>query len=426
MPVVLPLLCTLSLLLSTLSMQPVQAGERHDSVVVFFSLDEQMPSDVDALSAATVPNSSTADAARLVADKTGAVLYRIPPALTYPPLMTDAIEIFKDQMTREFEPPAPENEPKLLGYRTVFLGFPVWLGSLPREFRAFIKRHAGELDDAELRIFATSGMTPPDSAITELQKLLPNHEIGQVLNLKSIGDDFESLTLGIDSNLFAQITEFAKENKFVLLSQEDCALLEQIGGAEIFAQRALASAYSGFSLTGGSDMDTDPFFLADNAITSFAQNIMRAGTSMAMHDDVLAAQYEGKWYVLLRAVLSVEGSALADDESGAARIFNEAARIETQMPGVHFYYSGVAFHSHEASTKASFEVTLISAIAMVLVSALLLFVFRDVRPILCTVGAIIVSCATACCATVGVFGNIHFLTFVFGTTLIGTCNFIDN
>lgn len=234
-------------------------------------------------------------------------------------------------------------------------------------------------------------------------------------------DDFESLTLGIDGNLFMQITEFAKENKFLLLPQEDCALLEQSDGAEIFARRALANAYSGFSLTGGSDMDTDPFFLADSAITSFAQNIMRAGTSMAMHDDVLAAQYEGKWYVLLRAVLSVEGSALADDESGAARIFNEAARIESKMPGVHFYYSGVAFHSHEASTKASFEVTLISAIAMMLVSALLLFVFRDVRPILCTVGAIIVSCFTACCATVGVFGNIHFLTFVFGTTLIGTC-----
>ena len=75
---------------------------------------------------------------------------------------------------------------------------------------------------------------------------------------------------------------------------------------------------------------------------------------------MLASEYEGKWYVLIRGILSKEGAQLASDSDGIAQIYKVCTPLEKD--GVRFVYYGTPFHSHESSNSAQHEITFISAV----------------------------------------------------------------
>lgn len=86
-----------------------------------------------------------------------------------------------------------------------------------------------------------------------------------------------------------------------------------------------------------------------------------------------------------------------------------------------FVFSGTPFHSYKSSANASKEITLISGISILAVIIVLLLIFKTPRPIFCSVCSILISTLTAFMATLGIFGKMHILTLVFGTSLIGSC-----
>jgi hypothetical protein len=56
-------------------------------------------------------------------------------------------------------------------YETIFLGFPNWLGSLPRVVATFVKLY--DLNDKTLIPFCANGEGGPGQSIEELESLLP-------------------------------------------------------------------------------------------------------------------------------------------------------------------------------------------------------------------------------------------------------------
>ena len=236
---------------------------------------------------------------------------------------------------------------------------------------------------------------------------------------------FEDLTLFVDAAATKELTDFIVDNRFMLLDGETVSLLENNGAAAV-SQDALGRIFGSFSLTDFSALERDPFDLAGGIVLRFVD---AAGTNGAMgiKDDVLAAEKDGLWYVLLRGTVSPAAVSLVGRNSAVRDIYGQCGKISTQsrqQPNGHevrFAFSGVPFHSYESSRSAQRQVSVISTIGMILVILLFLHVFRSIVPALVSAGAVAFSCGMALVSVLLAFHEIHILTFVFGTTLIGTC-----
>lgn len=229
---------------------------------------------------------------------------------------------------------------------------------------------------------------------------------------------FSSMSLynGIESN--ADILDFIYRYRWNLLDEETADMILN-GGAENFSENALAKVYGAFTMTSLDNLDTDPFMLTEHNLNNYLTSLQNSGTSMSVKDGVLATQYEGNWYVMISAVISKEGSALASKSNAVATIHQVCASLEQN--GTSFVFEGTPFHSYKSSMQASREITIISIVSMLAVIIILFGVFKSPVPILCSVGSIFLSVASALTATLAAFGKIHVLTLVFGTSLIGSC-----
>ncbi|MDR2631956.1 MAG: MMPL family transporter [Spirochaetaceae bacterium] len=229
---------------------------------------------------------------------------------------------------------------------------------------------------------------------------------------------FESIALYMDDTLLAQVSGYFDRYRYVLLDRETRELLEN-GGAGQVADEALATAFGSFTLTSLDTIDRDPFLLADREMKAFLSSALLSSGALSLRDEVLTARSGDTWYVLIRGSLSIEGTALTNAESGVERIYTAAAAIREQSPTVEFVYSGVPFHSYASSSGAEREISLISTITSLIILLLFIAVFRSFLPVAITLLSIGVSILTATGAVLLCFREIHLLTFVFGTTLIG-------
>ena len=236
---------------------------------------------------------------------------------------------------------------------------------------------------------------------------------------------FESLSFEASSLSLDQIFEWQYKNRFLLLDKETVQKINQGGGVDELKELALQKAFGAFSLTPLEFVDGDPFFLADLELQNLIERLSNTGTSLALRDGVLAAEYDGEHYVMVRGALTQKGASVTSKKNGVQTIYDCANRVAASndfgQEKVSFVFSGSPFHSHKSATSAQRQVAVISALSMLAVVVLLLLVFRSARPLLFSVGAITLSAAFGLGTELLVFGQIHILTFVFGTTLIGTC-----
>ena len=230
---------------------------------------------------------------------------------------------------------------------------------------------------------------------------------------------FKSVSLYAENNNFSKMLDFIQKYRWNLLDEKAIQDVHEAGGAEQFAQNALATAYSAFTITSLENLERDPFLLAEYTAQNYLTSLQNSGTALSLKDGVMAAFANNKWYVMIRAALSKEGSALASKTNGVAFVHTVCGELEKD--DVHFVFSGTPFHSYKSSCNASREITLISGISMLAVIIVLLLIFKTPSPIFCSVASILISTLTALMATLGIFGKMHILTLVFGTSLIGSC-----
>ena len=232
-------------------------------------------------------------------------------------------------------------------------------------------------------------------------------------------DYFDSLSLYIDSSSVTEITDWLHENRFVLLDDETCALLET-GRASEIAEEAVASVYGAFTLSELSKIEEDPFLLTERNLKKMLEDGAISSTALSLKDDVLACEKDGYWYVLIRGIISEKGSSLTGKKSTVTAVREECEKIQNQHDSA-FIFSGVPFHSYENATSAQRQISVISTVALVLIVAVFLWIFRSAVPAIVSALAVAFSCAIGFVSTLLFFRGIHVLTFVFGTTLIGTC-----
>lgn len=240
----------------------------------------------------------------------------------------------------------------------------------------------------------------------------------EAYNILSKNEKFASLSLYQDFSSSQDILSFLDKYKYQILSPEMRSKLSTSGGAAEYSEESLAKIFGGFSLTGFDNLENDPFLLDDSNLGNYLSAVSDAGTSLQPKDGVLASKFDGKWYVMLRGELTAKGAKLASDENAVPDIYKACFPLEKD--GIHFVFYGTTFHSYKSSVSASHEISMISTVSMLAVLVILLVVFHSGLPIVCSLGSILVSLAAAFCATHLVFGNLHAMTLVFGTSLIGS------
>lgn len=230
---------------------------------------------------------------------------------------------------------------------------------------------------------------------------------------------FKSLSLYQNTDSFGKIVEYINNYKYNLIDSETIDELNSEGGAESFAQDALSKAYGAFTMTSLENLESDPFMLGEHDLMNFLKQLQESGTKMSLKDEVLASEVNGKWYVMIRGILSKEGAALASKENAVVQIHQVCDPLEDGE--TKFIYSGTPFHSYKSSSDATKEISTISTISMTAVLVILLLIFQRPSPILFSIASILWSSLMAIFATLAIFGKMHILTLVFGTSLIGSC-----
>ena len=110
---------------------------------------------------------------------------------------------------------------------------------------------------------------------------------------------------------------------------------------------------------------------------------------MSLKDGVMASFVKDKWYVMIRAVLSKQGAALASKENAVVQIHEVCDPLEKD--GTHFVYSGTPFHSYKSSSNATKEISIITTVSMLVVLAILLLIFKRPHPIVFSLLSILIS-----------------------------------
>ncbi|MCQ2583277.1 MAG: MMPL family transporter [Treponema sp.] len=231
--------------------------------------------------------------------------------------------------------------------------------------------------------------------------------------------NFTSLTLYNNFSELTEVTDFMYDYRFHLLSEEDIELIESDGGAEQFAENALMQAYSPFNVLPLDNLETDPFMLCETEFSNYMKAVQSSGTAMSIKDSVMASEKDGKWYVFLRGNLSDEGAAMMSKTNGVVEIYDVCHNLETD--GTRFLFFGTPFTSQENSTSAISEISIITTVSMIIVVLILLLVFKSPVPLFYSVFSIVVSMVAAFLVTLASFKQMHILTLVFGTSLIGSC-----
>jgi len=241
---------------------------------------------------------------------------------------------------------------------------------------------------------------------------------------KSKNPYFDSVSLYIDSNAFDAVQDYLFKYRYMLLDDNTEALLKKNEEGEI-AEDALAQVFGAFSGTELPNLTADPFLLAGRELNSYLGYLLRSSNGFSLKEGVLCADYEGKSYVLIQALLSQSGSEITNKKSAVEFLYNAVKKINgTGTPAAdkaNFIFSGVPFHSYESSKNAQWEISLISSISVLLIILLFLFVFRSALPVISSFLTVALSIVSAVCSVLLVFRTMHILTFVFGTMLIGTC-----
>lgn len=241
-------------------------------------------------------------------------------------------------------------------------------------------------------------------------------------------DFFDSLTLYVDSSSVAEITSWLHKNRFSLIDDESQKLLEN-GGEEEIANDALSSVFGTFSISDLSNLAEDPFLLSERNLRNLLQGGSLSSTNMSLRDEVLFCEKDGQFYVLIRGRVSEKGSALASKKNTVKNIYDVTAGIIRQAQNddgrdsgeLDFIFSGVPFHSYESSSSAQMQISIISTVSLTLIVIVFLYIFRSIVPALVSALAVVFSCGIGFVSVLLFFRGIHVLTFVFGTTLIGTC-----
>ena len=218
-----------------------------------------------------------------------------------------------------------------------------------------------------------------------------------------------------------------------LLTEETRALLVA-GEYGTVATNAATALFSGL-LAPAVSVKVDPYLLATDYLTHLQS---RDDRGWSIRDGDPVREQDGRCYRLLvfdgfktsdsaficevlKRVRAFNGRNGATGTTGILPVENTGTTGVSPVVGhdVQAYVSGAPFHAALATERSKREINILSAMSLVIVLALGVWLFRSVRFVVPLIATLASAFLVATAVVFAVWGRPHVLTFVFGTTLIG-------
>ena len=144
----------------------VQANDSNVAVVYFSDPETENQNDVEG---------STQYLANVIHQRTGADVYRIEPqkayAVNHKILVADA----KAELLRNARPELKDTIGDLSQYDTIFLGYPIWWGTMPKIINTFLESY--DLSNKTIMPFCTSGGSGISSSVSAIKSICTNSTV---------------------------------------------------------------------------------------------------------------------------------------------------------------------------------------------------------------------------------------------------------
>jgi predicted exporter len=205
--------------------------------------------------------------------------------------------------------------------------------------------------------------------------------------------------------------------RFQLLAHADQAALSRGADRSFVEDRVRRRLYDPFRPNLGTPLEQDPLGLFDNYLAALPY----ARLAPALDHDagfLLTRDAERTYAVVLAEVDGSPHDAELQKRVRAALLSAETA-LRAADATAQVLRAGVVHHAMAARETAEAEVDRIALGSLVGIAILLLLVFRSLRPLLLGLVSVATGIGAAAVMTVGVFGEIHLITLVFGASLIG-------
>lgn len=225
---------------------------------------------------------------------------------------------------------------------------------------------------------------------------------------------FASVQLELSTDLQQRFALYLAHRAW-LLSPRDRRALEA-GETQALRQRALRSAYTLSGVIQPLGLAADPLGLLGDFLRASTPVLGRARMAGA---NLVVEHGDGSYLVLLTE--SAGNPFSSETQQQVMPVIERAqAAARAAVPDVDIIGSGAIRHAAATATRAEHEVATFGTLESIAVVALLLVVFASMRPLL--LGMLTLGLAVAVAFTVVhlVFGHVHILALVFGSSLIGS------
>jgi len=237
--------------------------------------------------------------------------------------------------------------------------------------------------------------------------------VASALSLVLPTNDCVSVRTRVDGEFLEATLDFYATNRAGLASTATEGFLSTEQGRAKVARLAAKRAYSAL-VPSLFTQEVDPFGLLDGFVASipltYAGWSPRRGFLMAEKDGVCHALL----VMVLKRELVGDVDALIDFKSR----FDEACASVAE-PGADIVACGVPMHTATAASRCKAEIGWLTLFSVLFIAALSVVVFRSAKWLCWIALSLVLSALAGSAALLSLFGSVHIMTLVFGTTLLG-------
>lgn len=222
-----------------------------------------------------------------------------------------------------------------------------------------------------------------------------------------------------DMQMGEALGQYYFPHRFKLLTPEQADALTH-NGLDSLVASATQQLYNAFSYANSQLLTQDPLLLFPANLLALAPSSKlnaKQGILLA-HPNQGVDNSEG-----VAAIVMAKGKDSAFNPN--AQLIQQAAltqaltTVTEQYAGIQVLQAGALFHAIEATNTAKSEISILGLASLLGVVLLVWLAFRSVMPLLLAIVTISSGLLLAVTFTLSVFGELHLLTLVFGTSLIG-------
>lgn len=226
---------------------------------------------------------------------------------------------------------------------------------------------------------------------------------------------FRSLRVNDYRDLVRDAVAFYLPQRFDMLGNAVRSQL-QTGREDDFERAVLKRYFAPQSALTSGLIDRDPLMILPAFLQERADN---AAGRPEITDGYLAVRTPDRTYIALIGELSGSPFSVNTQRVLIPLLENVRTRLSGDVPGSELMVAGVLPHAAAGTQSGIDEMSTVGFGSLLAIVILLVAMFRSVRPFLLTLSAIGLGCVAGFAACLAVFGEVHLLTLIFGSSLVG-------